>query len=345
MSETYDLKDEALSRTTWDTETILPEGFLPMLATAAAGPLDSSEYGYEVKWEGLRVLAGLEGPDLILRTGTGQPVQQWFPELRDARAAAQPEWVLLDGELLVIQDGRSSLPLLQQRLRAPDLATVEALAAETPVRLVVFDVLRIGDSWLLDVTWEERRDILTRVVTATKNVRVSPAFATGQAALTQAKEVGLEAVVAKRLRGRYYPGERTRDWLNIKPREVVEAVICGWTEGRGARGGSIGTLLLGMYRDNELIYIGHTGTGLDAETLRTLHQELVRRGQYRCPFVDEPSAPGDPRWVRPELVCRIRHQGWSETGKMRSPTFLELAGELAPGECRLPARGLSGASR
>ena len=314
----------------WDTRSILPEGFLPMLPSTATGPLDSADYAYEPRWEGLRVLVGLEGPRLVLRTGAGQDAAFWFPELGALRAAADPAWVLLDGELIVKDEAGVSQSLLRQRLQAADSDEAAQLAAETPAIFVAYDVLRIGDSWLLDVNWDERRDILNRAVKASGVLELSSTHRTGAGALERAQAHGLDAVVAKRLRGRYVPGERTRDWLSIKPMEVVEAVIGGWLEGRGARGGTIGSLLLGQYRDGKLEYIGHTGTGLDAATLPYLHRELTRRSVRRCPFHQQPSLNGEPHWVRPDLVCRVRHQGWTEAGKMRGPTFISMAGETIP---------------
>ena len=326
----------------WSTEHILPDNFLPMLAASAARPLESSEHAYEVKWDGLRVLVGLERNRLISRTGAGQDPAFWLPELADARAAAEPEWVLLDGEAVILDEGRPSTALLQQRLKARHTEEVTRLSRRAPVMLIVYDILRIGDSWLLDVTWEERRDVLERALRPTETVRLSPVAGEGQLALDRARTLGLEAVVAKRLRGRYFPGERTRDWLNIKPLEVVDTVICGWTEGRGARSGTIGTLLLGAYRDGELVYVGHTGTGLDRETLQRLHAGLVAREQPAEPCRDVPALEARPFWVRPELVCRVRHQGWTETGKMRAPTFIELADEVSPLDCGLSHTKLEG---
>src|SRR5207247_397060 len=128
--------------------------------------------------------------------------------------------------------------------------------------------------------------------------------------------------VAKRRKGRYYPGERTREWINIRPMEVLEAVICGWTEGKGARSATIGTLLLGAFGEGELVYVGHTGTGLDSETLQLLHEKLVEGPETGCPFRETPLLQAEPHWVAPRLACRVRHQGWSDTGKLRSPTFL-----------------------
>jgi bifunctional non-homologous end joining protein LigD len=319
----------------WSTETILPEGFLPMLPTAAAGPLDSPEYGYEVKWEGLRVLLGMEACRLYLRSGAGQDAALWFPELSKVRAAAEPTWVLLDGELVVLHEGRPSFAHLQQRLQAADRAAASALARQHPVTFVAYDILRIGDSWLLDVTWEERREILQQTLTLTREVQFSPVWDEGRDALARGAGLGLEAVVAKRLRGKYAPGEKTRDWLTIKPLEVVEAVVCGWTAGRGARGSTIGTLLLGAYDGGELVYVGHTGTGLDAETLRTLHADLQALAQPGCPCRNEPPLQAEPHWTRPEIVCRVRHQGWTADGRMRAPTFLARVDDRAPRECRL----------
>jgi bifunctional non-homologous end joining protein LigD len=115
--------------------------------------------------------------------------------------------------------------------------------------------------------------------------------------------------------------------------EVVDAVICGWTEGRGARSGTVGSLLLGVYREGELTYVGHTGTGLGAQTLPLIHREMVRLSTYSCPFHTTPALTSEPHWVRPLLVCRIRHQGWTEAGHMRAPTFMELAEDRLPEEC------------
>jgi bifunctional non-homologous end joining protein LigD len=342
MAKPLDLKDAYTPDRAWDTARILPDGFLPMLASPAIAPLDRPEYGYEVKWEGLRVLAGLEGNNLMLRTSAGQDPKHWFPELAGLRGAAEPEWVLLDGELIVQEMGLPSLSRLQQRVHAADHAAVAQAARSAPAVFMVYDVLRIGDSWLLDVAWEERRDILERAVAPGPLVQLSDVAGEGNCVLTHARRLGLSSVVAKRLRGKYAPGERTREWVNIKPAETVDAVIGGWTVGRGAREDTIGTLFLGMYQGRDLVYIGHTGTGLTGELLRTLPDELRRRSQPECPFQQPPSGHEDALWVRPDLVCRVRHQGWAPSGKLRSATFMEMVEEGSANECRIPAAAAAG---
>jgi bifunctional non-homologous end joining protein LigD len=203
---------------------------------------------------------------------------------------------------------------------------------------VVYDILRIGDSWLLDVTWEERRDILQRTVHNTGLIQLSPVAASGERAIGWAGGLGLDTVVAKRLRGRYSPGERTRDWLSIKPMEVVETVICGWTEGKGAREGSLGTLVLGLYDGDRLEYVGHTGTGMDGASLRWLNETLRGLPPAACPFPSAPDSPPDIHWVRPTLVCRVRHPGWTGAGVMRTPTFLGMVEGASPRDCHRPEK-------
>lgn len=339
MPEPTDRERPASALTLWSTEQILPEGFLPMLPASAAGPLDSTDHAYEVRWDGARLLVGWEGKQQVLRTGAGQDLSFWLPELRRGRSAVDPDWVLLDGEVIVMsEEGKPSPTLLQRRLRAPDAAAVRKVASETPLRYVVYDILRIGDSWLLDVTWEERRDILQRAVHNTGLIQLSPVAASGERAIGWASDLGLDAVVAKRLRGRYTPGERTRDWLSIKPMEVVETVICGWTEGKGVREGSLGTLVLGLYESDQLVYAGHTGTGMDGASLRWLNETVRAMPSTDCPFLQEPETPAEVRWVPPTLVCRVRHPGWTAAGSMRTPTFLGMVEGGLPRNCLRPER-------
>jgi bifunctional non-homologous end joining protein LigD len=345
MANELDTRQALSAPPSWGAETILPDDFQPMLATSATAPLDSLDYGYEVKWDGLRTLVGFERSKLFTRTAAGQDCRFWFPELEHLREPMKPAWGLFDGEMVVLDHGRPSQALLQQRLKAQDYETVERLAIEHPATYMVFDVLRIGDSWLLDVNWEDRREILPRTLERTEDLQISPTWRDGSDALETTRDLGLEAVMGKRLRGRYYPGERTRDWLSIRPLETVDAVICGWTEGRGARSSTVGSLLLGVYRDGALTYVGHTGTGLGAQTLPYIHGEMERLSAFKSPFVQTPSLNSEPHWVRPELVCRIRHQGWSDAGQMRAPTFMELVEDRSPEECLWNGALTPGAAR
>lgn len=290
-----------------------------MLPTRGIVALDNRNYGYEVRWDGFRVLVGLEGRRLSMRSSTGDDSAALFPELVGVRSAAQPDWVLLDGEVVVLEEGRPSPGLLRGRLQQAG-----KIAGAPPAVLKLYDVLRIGDSWLLDVAWEDRREILTRAVAPTGIVEISPAARDGSLVMAYGRELSLDSVLAKRLRGHYFPGQQTRDWLTIRSPQVAEAIICGWVEGRGARAGGIGTLLLGTLSGGRLIYAGHAGTGMNAATLQRLQVELPQRRRPECPFDTAPRLATSPCWVHPEIRCRIRHDGLTDAGRFQSPTFVEL---------------------
>lgn len=197
----------------WSTDSILPEGFRPMLATPAAGAIEGAGYGIELRWGGLRALVGFEAATVFCVGTTGQDLLPWFPEVEDLRTSLEPAWVLADVEIVCFRSGRPDAAALRRRTSEP---LSEALRAELPVRCVVSDVLRIGNSWLTDVAWEERRDVLTQVFRAGAGGLLSPVFPTPRAALEQGRRIGLTDYFAKRRRGRYFPGEQTREWLLVK---------------------------------------------------------------------------------------------------------------------------------
>lgn len=214
----------------WPVDCILPEGVRPMLATPSAGTVDGASYGIELRWGGLRALVGFEGAAVFCVGTTGQDLLPWFPEVADLRASLEPGWVLVDVELVCFRGGRPDAPALRRRTAEP---AAEALRAEVPARCVVSDVLRIGNSWLTDVAWDERREVLEQIFHPSAAGLLSPAFASQRAALDQGRRLSLTECLAKRRRGRYYPGEQTREWLLLRE----EAAAAGRDRRRDAAPG------------------------------------------------------------------------------------------------------------
>jgi bifunctional non-homologous end joining protein LigD len=314
-----------------------------MTPVPAAWPLDSVDYAYEIRWEGVRFLAGFESSQLSSYAAQVPSLQALFPELGLLRAALRPDWVLVEGELVAMVDDRPAPLLLQQRLRARSSAEVEALSSTCPATIVLTDILRIGDGWLLDVAWEERREILGRAIHPTSGVRLSPAYRQGAFALELARGLGLEAVIARRLRGRYSPGERSRDLLSVKPLDQTHAVIVGWRTGRATP--DLRSLVLGVWRGERLHYAGHTVKPIPADVARRLFQRLIPLERATCPLGEPAVLPTQPHWVDPELVCLVGHTGWTAAGRLRTPEFLELVEGLEPAECKMPVRASVGLRR
>src|SRR5439155_11119060 len=158
--------------------------------------------------------------------------------------------------------------------------------------------------------------------------RLSETFDDGNALYEAAKQQRLEGIMAKGLESRYLPGKRTRDWLKIKTHGEQEFVICGFTKGTGRRASSFGSLVLGYYRGNELVYAGNVGTGFNSKESDELLDTLRPLKRATSPFREVPKMPkvrkGDVIWVEPKLVCEVEFAEWTHDGRLRAPSYQGL---------------------
>ncbi|NAZ76370.1 hypothetical protein GTQ99_13235 [Kineococcus sp. T13] len=191
-----------------------------MLATPAAAadvPTDADAWAYEVKWDGVRVLADVHEGEVVLRSGDGRDLGAAFPELA-ALAGAHAD-VLLDAEVVALRDGVPCAAALAGRLHAPgaddddDVDAAAGRAARTPVTLVAVDVLRLYGVELLERPWQQRRESLDRLLPSGRAWQVSPVYPDAAALLAGTLEQGLPGVVAKRRASSYQPGRRSPDWV------------------------------------------------------------------------------------------------------------------------------------
>src|SRR6478672_10364616 len=128
-------------------------------------------------------------------------------------------------------------------------------------------------------------------------------------------------MIAKNGAGPYREGRRSHDWLKLKIPRRQEAVIGGFTKGRGSRK-HFGALVLGVYQGDDLVYIGHTGGGFTDKSLADVYARLEPLVQKQCPFVTRPQTNAPVQWVRPELVCEVTFREWTSDGHIRLPIFL-----------------------
>jgi DNA ligase D-like protein (predicted ligase) len=306
-----------------------------MLAQAAEGPLSSADYAYEVKWDGMRVLCGVDGERLSFHTRNRIEAVSRFPELGVLRESLRSGGAVLDGEIVRLVEGKPNFGSLQRRIQLANPRDIQWMAEAEPAALILFDLLRVGDEWLLDRPWEERRALLEREVAVGPAVQLSPVWPDGRPLWDTAVALGLEGVMAKRRNSRYQPGKRTPAWLKIKTFQTVEAVVCGWTEGTGSRGHALGALILACYADGELRYIGRAGSGFDQDGLIQSLKLLQSREVPDCPLPERPDSDTRPHWVRPELVCEVKIAGWSNDGRIRFPVFMRWRPDKGPSECVL----------
>jgi len=309
----------------------------PMLATAASSlPPADGGWAYEMKWDGLRALAYLDGEAVRLWSRTGRDITGGYPELAGMAAGVQAGQVVLDGELVAFDEkGWPSFEAIQQRMNL-SAAQSRLLAPDVPVSYLAFDLLSLEGRPLLDEPYSRRRALLDELGLNGPHWQTPPSFAdaAGRDVLLVSRQHGLEGVVAKRLSSRYEPGKRSQSWRKIKNVRRQEAVVGGWKPGEGNRAGQIGSLLLGVQGPGGLEYAGHVGTGFTQQTLAMLGQRLVPLRRATSPFAT-PVPPEHARaavWAEPSLVVEVAFAQWTSEGRMRAASYKGLRTDKDPAE-------------
>ncbi len=315
----------------------LPAQMRPMLATAAASlPPGDGGWAYEMKWDGLRAVAYIQGGAVRLWSRTGRDITAAYPELHDMAAGVRAVQAVLDGEIVAFGGAEwPSFEAIQQRMNlAP--AQSRLLAAELPVTYLAFDLLSLDGRPLLDEPYSERRALLEGLGLNGRNWQTPPSFtdAAGPDVLAVSRQHGLEGVVAKRLSSRYEPGKRSQSWRKIKNMRRQEAVVGGWKPGEGNRAGQIGSLLIGVQGTDGLDYAGHVGTGFTQQTLAMLGQRLAPLRRDTSPFAT-PVPPEHARaavWAEPILVVEVAFSQWTSEGRMRAASYKGLRTDKDPAD-------------
>src|SRR5829696_1811797 len=136
--------------------------------------LPEGDFLYEPKWDGFRCLAFRDGAEVDLRSRHGRPLARYFPEVVAALGALAPGRLVLDGEIVLVVDGRFDFPALMRRLH-PAASHVERLAREQPATYVAFDLLAEGERDLRPMPFAQRREGLEAALAgAPAGVRLTP---------------------------------------------------------------------------------------------------------------------------------------------------------------------------
>jgi ATP-dependent DNA ligase len=308
----------------------------PELALSRKVLPTGEDYVYEVKLDGFRCIAFVDGDDVFLQSRNGKTLGRYFPEL-----TFPPGRYVLDGEIVVRDsDGREDFDALGQRVH-PAASRVQRLAVETPALFIAFDLLAHEDDSWLEHPFARRRAGLERLL-AEDRFDAAPIELMVSVDTPEAAEHWLqraEGVIAKERSAPYLPGER-KGMVKIKRTRTIDAVVAGWRPGKEE--GTVGALILGLYDGEDLRIVGHC-SGLTAKDKRRLVDSLApyETGERGSADPSRWSAGRELEWValRPELVIeidfdhvsagRIRHgaklRRWREDKSPRECTLDQLA--------------------
>jgi len=321
----------------------MPRAIHPMLATLVDGPFDDQQWLYEIKLDGYRAIAFLDGGAVRLASRNQNDLTAAYPELRSIGDYVQARTAILDGEIVAPDErGRPSFSLMQQRTGiGAGGHRIQRTRDDIPVVYYVFDLLYLDGYNLMQAELEQRKELLASILAPSDLIRYSDHYVgNGKALFAAAAERELEGIVAKR-RSSQYLQKRSREWLKIKIVRRQECVIGGYTDPRGARE-NFGSIVLGLYDDEgRLIHVGHAGSGFTEESHAALWKRLHALETKRSPFFGKVESTRAVHFVKPELVAEIKFTEWTHEGqsggtgtKMRAPVFGGLRFDKKPTECK-----------
>ena len=301
----------------------LPATTAPQLASLMREPpADAADWLWELKFDGYRLLARIDGGRARLFTRNGLDWTARMPELARALAALPVRQAWLDGE--VVMPGDDGLPDFGALQNAFDGGRSAGLV------MYLFDLLHLDGADLREQPLTERRARLEALLKRARRPKTSPlrlseAFDEAPHNLiASACRLGMEGIIGKRRDAAYRPG-RSSDWIKLKCGQGEELIIAGHTEGQGARSGEVGALVMAAHdADGKLRWAGNVGSGFDTRTLVRLKEKLAPLKVKTSPLETGPQPPGRVHWVRPELVAQISHAGFTHARRLRHGVFRGL---------------------
>jgi len=301
----------------------IPIGIKPMLATLVNEPFDDDEWVFEVKWDGYRALAFTKKADVQLLSRNNKPFNEKFYPIYEILKGWSIDAVF-DGEILVVDDKGIS-----------NFGNIQNWRSEADGSLVyyVFDLLWYDGKDLSALPLKQRQAILKEILpTDNDQIRLSKVFeASGIEFFEAAQKMGLEGIIAKKSDSPYIANSRSADWLKVKVHQRQEVVIAGFTKNADTSK-QFSSLLLGVFDDGQLQYVGKVGTGfsdkLQKEMMAQFKSLIIDESPFdELPDINKPSRfrPNPPKakatWLKPELVCEVSFTEVTTDGVFRHPSF------------------------
>lgn len=292
----------------------IPKDIQPMLATLVAEPFNNKDWLFEIKWDGYRAVSYINDQSVEVISRNKKAFTQKYQPITEALQQLHIKAVL-DGEIVAVkEDGLADFQLLQNWQNSP-----------VTLQYYVFDILWWNGYDITQLPLIARKKILQQILPASNDtIKYSDHIVEdGKDFFNVAIKQGLEGIMAKRSNSVYQTNHRSHDWLKIKVNQRQEVIIAGFTAPRKSRK-FFGALLLAVYEGNELIYIGHTGSGFNKKSLETIWRKLQPLVIPYSPFMHPPKTNMPATWVQPKLVCEIKFTEWTDDKHVRHPIFMGL---------------------
>ncbi|MDO9497695.1 MAG: non-homologous end-joining DNA ligase [Nocardioides sp.] len=303
----------------------------PMLATKGTHVPSGAEWSHEVKWDGVRILAdaGADPAGRVRMTSRNDnDVTAAWPELCESPLGGRD--LLVDGEVIALNErGVPDFRVLQDRMHTRNATTARRLSQQVPATFMVFDLLRLDGSDLIDLPLEKRREVLSGLDLGDSTWQVPASYDDGAMLFDATLQQGLEGIVSKRLSSRYVFGQRTPHWLKFAHRHRLSYVVGGWRPQEGTTS-RLGAVLVGEPTAAGLMYRGRVGSGIGGKASAALSDLLAPLARADSPFADDVPRVDTlgTHWVEPRVVIDVDTHGVGYT-RLRQPSYQGVRHDLA----------------
>ncbi|HBC32621.1 MAG TPA: DNA ligase D, partial [Clostridiales bacterium] len=287
--------------------------------------IPEGEWLYEMKYDGYRVLAFVEGSSVRLITRNGNDItKRFFTIASYLRDFAKGRAMVLDGEIVIADEsGKTDFQALQNYLKNQESHTLT---------YIVFDLLAIDGEDIRGRSLIDRKEKLENLMKdAPKNLYYSRYVkGYGKESFAAACEAGMEGIMGKKADS-VYSGNRNDDWIKIKCDKRQEFVIGGYSLS-DKRTSGVSSLLLGVYEGEELIYAGRAGTGISENEMKVLEEKFKNLKRMDAPFKEEPKIRSNEKvtWLKPELAAEIKFTEWTKENLLRQASYKGLRIDKEP---------------
>jgi len=301
----------------------------PQLAKLVKEPPEGDNWLYELKYDGYRIIAFVEAGNVRLITRNGNDYTLRFYDIASSlMSLAKGRPMVLDGEIVVTdKEGKTDFGALQSFLKNPRGKNLV---------YIIFDLLALDGIDLRARPLTDRKEILQKLLAeAPKNLYYSRhVIGYGKESFAAACQAGMEGIVGKKADS-VYSGGRNGDWIKLKCDRRQEFVIGGYTISDRRLGG-VSSLLLGFYKNDDLVYAGRAGTGISESEMKMLEDKFKNLITEKSPFAQPPKARADEKiiWLEPELVAEIKFAEWTDDNLLRQASYKGLRTDKNPKSIR-----------
>lgn len=289
----------------------------------------NEDWLYELKYDGYRIIAFVEANSVRLITRNGNDYTNHFSTIASSLTdLATGRAMILDGEIVITDaSGKTDFQALQSYLKNPK---------DQNLTYIVFDLLALDGVDLRGQSLIERKERLKNLMkNAPYNLYYSRHIkGNGNESFAVACQTGMEGIIGKRA-GSQYSGLKNGDWIKLKCDRRQEFVIGGYAL-TDKKNSGVSSLLLGVYKGEELVYAGRVGTGMSEADMRMLEKEFESLRRQGPPFkhAPKPRPKEQLTWLEPELVAEIKFAEWTQDNLLRQASFKGLRVDKDPREIK-----------